>query len=176
MAILARINHQLVSGFGGLRKRLKGDELVAISEYLDESLVAFLDVEDRNQAIQAMIDMLDKAGKLQNPLAFHRAILEREKIVTTGIGMGVAVPHAKLEGYQDFFIAIGIQAKPGIEWKALDGAPVHFIFMIGGPDQKQTQYLRILSSLTSAIKDPERRRKLFKAITPQQVVALFEGC
>jgi len=72
-------------------------------------------------------------------------MLEREKIVSTGIGMGVAIPHAKLTSVEDFFIAIGILSK-GVQWNALDGGPVRLIFMIGGPDDKQTAYLQILSS------------------------------
>lgn len=149
---------------------------MAISSLLDERLVTFLDVEDRDAAIEEMVALLDGARKLQDPRAFQKAILEREKIVSTGIGMGVAVPHAKLMGYRDFFIAVAIQAKKGIEWKALDGEPVHIIFMIGGPDQQQAHYLHILSSLTMAIKDPERRKKLLRATTPKQVISLFEGC
>jgi len=149
---------------------------VAISKYLDERLVVFLDVEERNRAIQEMVDVLNRAGKLHDPHAFHRAILEREKIVSTGIGMGVAVPHAKLDGYSDFFIAIGIQERKGIEWQALDSAPVHLIFMIGGPEKSQSEYLHILSDLTTSIKDAERRKKLLRASRPGQVIQLFEGC
>lgn len=149
---------------------------VAISKYLDERLVTFLDVEDRNRAIEQMVELLDHAGRLYDPHAFHRAILEREKIVSTGIGMGVAIPHAKLEGYKDFFIAIGIQGKKGIEWQALDNAPVHFIFMIGGPEKSQAEYLHILSDLTTAVKDAERRKKLLRTNRPQQVLELFSGC
>lgn len=149
---------------------------MAISKYLDERLVVFLEVEERNRAIQEMVDLLDRVGKLPDPPAFHRAILEREKIVSTGIGMGVAVPHAKLEGYTDFFIAIGIQEKKGIEWQALDSAPVHLVFMIGGPEKSQAEYLHLLSDLTTAVKDPERRKKLLRTTRPQQVIQLFEGC
>lgn len=149
---------------------------MAISKYLDERLVVFLDVEERNRAIQEMVDTLARAGKLIDSQGFHRAILEREKIVSTGIGMGVAIPHAKLEGYTDFFIAIGIQEKKGIEWQALDSAPVHLIFMIGGPEKSQSEYLHILSDLTSAVKDPERRKKLLRATRAPHVVQLFEGC
>ncbi len=149
---------------------------MGISKYLSEGLVVFLDVEDRNRAIQEMVGLLNHAGKLQDLPTFHRAILEREKIVSTGIGMGVAIPHAKLEGYTDFFIAIGIQEKKGIEWQALDNAPVHLIFMIGGPEKSQTEYLHILSDLTTAVKDVERRKKLLRASQPRQVVDLFEGC
>jgi PTS system nitrogen regulatory IIA component len=173
LAILARINHQLASGIVGLCKRRKGGS-VAISNFLDESLVTYLEVDDRNAAIREMVNILDRSGKLHDAMLFQRAILEREKIVSTGIGMGVAIPHAKLDGYDDFFIAVGI-SKKGIDWNALDHEPVHLIFMIGGPEKEQTRYLHILSNLTSAIKDSERRKKILKASTPKQVIDLFEG-
>lgn len=176
LAILARINHQIALSISDLRKLFKRGEMVAISNYLDERLVSFFDFDHRNAALEELVDVLDKAGKLEDRETFYQAILEREKIVSTGIGMGVAIPHAKLEGYKDFFIAIGIQQKRGIEWNALDGQPVRLIFMIGGPDDKQTEYLRILSCLTMAVKDEERRKKLLKAKTSEEVIALFERC
>ncbi len=149
---------------------------MAILKYLDPQLVLFLQEDTRDAVLERLVDALDKAGKLRDKALFHQAIQEREKIVSTGIGIGVAVPHAKQEGYDDFFIAIGIQKRQGIEWNAIDGAPVHLVFMIGGPDNRQTEYLKILSRLTVAIKDEERRKKLLAATTPAQVIALFEGC
>lgn len=150
--------------------------MATISDYLDKELVLFLNVETRDEALSLLVDALAKRGKLRDKPAFQHAILEREKIVSTGIGLGVALPHAKLEGYDDFFVAVGIQKKNGIEWSALDGSPVHLIFMIGGPAQKQTEYLKILSRLTTAIKNEERRKHLLKALTPLEVIQLFEGC
>lgn len=149
---------------------------MAISDYLDPRLVLFIESEKRDDALQELVALLKNAAKLHNPELFYHAILEREKIVSTGIGLGVAIPHAKLEGYQDFFIAIGIQRKKGIEWNALDGAPVRLVFMIGGPENKQTEYLKILSHLTLAIKNEERRKKMLKAYNPQEVIELFTGC
>ncbi len=52
--------------------------------------------DSRDEALEQLVDLLEKAGKLKNPKVFHDAILEREKIVSTGIGLGVAIPHAKL--------------------------------------------------------------------------------
>lgn len=176
LAILARINHQLASGLGDLVKRFKKGECVAVSNYLDERLVLFLNANSRDEALDQMVGILEKEGKLKNPKIFHDAILERERIVSTGIGLGVAIPHAKLQGYDDFFIAIGIQVKKGIEWNALDGAPVHLIFMIGGPENEQTKYLRILSLLTAAIKNEVRRKKLLKTYDAKDVIALFADC
>jgi PTS system nitrogen regulatory IIA component len=176
LAILARINHHIAVGLGDLKKIFRKGESVAISSYLDERLVLFLNVDSRDEALDQMIRILEKAGKLKNSKIFYDAILEREKIVSTGIGLGVAIPHAKLQGYDDFFIAIAIQSKKGIEWHALDGAPVHLIFMIGGPENKQTEYLKILSHLTMAIKNEERRKKLLKTYDAKDVIALFDGC
>jgi PTS system nitrogen regulatory IIA component len=176
LAILARINHQIANSIDDLKKFFKRGELVAVSDYLDPRLVVFLEAEKRDEVLLELVTVLDNTAKLKNAELFYNAILEREKIVSTGIGLAVAIPHAKLEGYDDFFIAIGIQRKKGVEWNALDGTPVRLVFMIGGPDNKQTEYLKILSHLTMAIKNEERRKKLMKACSPEDVIELFVGC
>lgn len=175
MAILARIN-QIADHLGDFKKMFSKEGNVAISKYLDERFVLFLNAKTRDEVLKELVDLLDQEGKLKNRQEFYNAILEREKVVSTGIGLGIAIPHAKLEGYDDFFIAIAVQEKEGVEWKALDGAPVRLIFMIGGPDNKQTEYLKILSHLTIAIKNEERRKKLLKALDPTEVVCLFSDC
>ena len=148
--------------------------VLLISKYLNPRLVKQLNVDDRDEALCSLVNLLDAEGKLLNKEAFYQAILERERIVSTGIGMGVAVPHAKLSGYTTFFIAIGIHQK-GIPWDALDGVPVRLVFMIGGPDDKQTEYLQLLSRLTLAIKDEERRKKMLQLSKPEDIIALFKG-
>lgn len=140
---------------------------------MDANLVTFLNVATRDAALLAMVDTIEASGKLRNKETFYQAISEREKIVSTGIGMGVAIPHAKLSDYDDFFIAIGILQK-GVDWNALDHTPVRLIFMIGGPDDKQTEYLQILSSLTLAIKDEERRKKMLTLNSPHAIIDLFK--
>lgn len=157
-------------------KYMKKRNLVTISKYLDESLIVFLDVASRDEALQALVEKLDSSGKLLDKETFYQAILEREKIVSTGIGHGVAIPHAKLKGYPDFFIAIGVQNHRGIAWNALDGSSVTLILMIGGPEDRQTEYLQILSRLTLAVKEEERRELLRKATKPKQIVQLLKGC
>ncbi len=144
-----------------------------ISDYLDSRLITFLDVDTRDEAIFSLIDLLDEEGHLPDKEAFRKAIFHREQLVSTGIGMGVAIPHAKLKELSDFFIVIGIQKKKGIDWNALDKAPVRLIFMIGGPDGRQTEYLQILSLLTSAIRDIDLRKKLLGAQSTKEALELF---
>ncbi len=144
-----------------------------ISDYLDSRLIAFLDVDTRDEAIFSLIDLLDEEGHLPHKETFRKAIFHREQLVSTGIGMGVAIPHAKLKDLSDFFIVLGIQQKKGLDWNALDKAPVRLIFMIGGPEDKQTEYLQILSLLTSAIRDIDLRKKLLNAQSAEEALALF---
>jgi len=147
--------------------------MIKIANYLDERLVAFLTVETRDQAIQALVEVIQRQGLLHDKQAFYQAIIEREKIVSTGVGMGVAIPHAKLAAYDHFFIAIGV-LKQGIDWNALDGSPVRLVFMIGGPDDKQTEYLQILSTLTLAIKDEKIRKKMLTLNSSEDMIELFK--
>jgi len=146
--------------------------MIKIFKYFDPKLVVFLHAANRDDALHEMIDQLYHLGKIEDRQAFYAAIMDREKIVSTGIGMGIAIPHAKLADYDDFFITIGILRK-GVDWHALDHAPVRIIFMIGGPDDKQTEYLQILSSLTMALKDEEKRKKILSLTLPEAIVELF---
>jgi PTS system nitrogen regulatory IIA component len=148
--------------------------VIKITDYLDPGLVAFLDVNTRDEAINALVTMIHQTGRLQDKYAFYEAIIEREKIVSTGIGMGTAIPHAKLASYEDFFIAIGILRK-GLDWNALDGSPVRIIFLIGGPDDKQTEYLQILSKLTQLIKDDQIRKKMLTLNSPEDMIKLLNN-
>jgi PTS system nitrogen regulatory IIA component len=146
--------------------------MLIISRYLTPELVCFLDADSREEVLAALVNHLDKYDKLVDKAAFYQAVLDREKLVSTGIGMGIAIPHAKLSTYDDFFIVIGILNK-GVPWDALDGADVRLVFMIGGPDDKQTEYLQILSRLTYAIKDENRRKKILQSTSSIEIVKFF---
>ena len=148
--------------------------MLKIFNYLNKDLISFFTADSRDDALKVMINSVQNAGKLRDSDKFFDALIERERIVSTGIGMGVAIPHAKLDGYDEFFIAIGILSK-GVEWNSLDTAPVRLIFMVGGPDDKQTEYLQILSSLTMAIKDEERRKKMLTRNSPDAIIELFKA-
>lgn len=144
-----------------------------ISEYLDINLVSFLLAKSRDEAISKIVDNLDSFGKLFDKKVFYDAILKRENIVSTGIGMGVAIPHAKDDRFLKFFISIGIQKEAGLDWRSLDDSPVKLIFMIGGPEKNQNEYLKILSSLTVIIKDETLRKKLINSTSKEEVIDLL---
>lgn len=144
-----------------------------MTKYMDKNLIVFLQASSRDEALQRIIHHIFLSHKIDDENSFYQAIIAREKVVSTGIGMGVAIPHAKLASLDHFFIAIGILEKP-VDWHALDGAPVKIVLMIGGPDDKQTEYLQILSRLTQAIKDEDKRKMLLTLKQPDAMIELFE--
>jgi PTS system nitrogen regulatory IIA component len=94
--------------------------------------------------------------------------------MSTGIGYGIATPHVKLPGISEFFVTVGIH-KRGVNWDALDGQPVHLLFLIAGPDQSQERYLRILARLVQVIKEPSRRTRFRSCNTRFDVFELLKG-
>jgi PTS system nitrogen regulatory IIA component len=165
LAILERINHLFKKG-----------EDVTLSEFVQEGVICFLEAGSRDEALDQMVEALSDAGELDDKVEFREAIYRREKIVSTGIGMGVAIPHAKLPTFNRFFLAVGLQkTNEGIKWDAENTPPVRLVFLIGGPANRQTEYLNILSLLTAAIKDEDRRKNLINSKTKEDVLALFEG-
>ncbi|MEX0961784.1 MAG: PTS sugar transporter subunit IIA [Simkaniaceae bacterium] len=176
MVILDRIRDQIIRPKQDKDDEGFGKKALPIRDYLDEELISFLSVQSRDEALETMLKILVEKKDLEHSKAFYEAVCQRESVVSTGIGMGVAIPHAKLNEYKDFFILIGIQKENGVDWEALDGAPVQLIFLIGGPSKRQGEYLEILSKLTAVIKHDDWRQKILQAETPQDVLKIFEDC
>jgi len=143
-----------------------------LTPFVDENLVCFLEASSKEDALRQIVDQLYRCDKIDNKEQFLSAVIEREKLVSTGIGMGVAIPHVKSSFINQFFISV-VLLKKGVDWQALDDNPVKLLFLIGGPADKQTQYLQLLSSLTSLIKDQVTRRRFFEAKKPDQILSLF---
>lgn len=153
-----------------LINRKKEDLLVA--NLLDPDLICYLDLKSRDETLDALIDLADASKKLTNKQSFREGIFERESIISTGIGVGVAIPHAKMPDVKEFFLCVGVLSEP-VDWDAIDKMPVRLVFLIGGPDDRQTQYLQILSQLTYAIKDEDKRKKMIFSNCPADILELF---
>ena len=151
------------------RKRVK----MKISDYLDPRCILFLKATERDEALKELVDILFHCGKIEDKEALFQAVCKREELVSTGIGMGVAIPHAKLNQFDDFFIAIGILKTHKINWNSIDKLPVRLIFMIGGPEIKRNEYLQLLSKLTMAITDDNLRRNILKTTKKEEIIKLF---
>jgi len=147
---------------------------INLGTLISDEWVHFIDAKNRMEAIDQLVEKITPLKVLQDPQEFIQAIHEREEIVSTGIGLQVAIPHAKLDSIDHFFVAVGL-LETSLNWDAIDDKPVSIIFLIGGPEGRQTEYLQILSQLTMAIKDEKKRKKILLAKNRTSVIDLFKG-
>ena len=145
-----------------------------ISDYLKAEGVEFFQAPDKEAAISYLARRAAALGFVSAEGDFSSSVLERERIMSTGLGLGIAVPHAKLPEIKEFFVLVGV-LKQALPWDSLDKKPVSLIVLIGGPADRQTDYLKILSKITLVIKNSERREALIKATKSSQVLAEFEN-
>ncbi len=143
---------------------------------IDERHMTFLSCEHSKEAIEILIDRLSATGAVVHPEQVLQAALHREKIVSTGIGLGIALPHARVDNIEEFFIAVGIQKEGSISWVSLDSIPVRIVFLVVGPQNQDTLYLKVLSKLTEIMRTPEMRNELLHAKEISELVHIFENC
>lgn len=102
-------------------------------------------------------------GKLEfDSDAMLHVLLEREKLGSTGIGDGIAIPHGKLAGLEEMMVAFG-RSREGVDFEAMDGKPVHLFFLLMAPENSVGQHLKALAKISRMIKDEAFRKKLLAA-------------
>jgi PTS system nitrogen regulatory IIA component len=143
-----------------------------LTPYLWKDGMLFSQAEDKAQALEQIIELAGRHPAISNPKALAEGIRSREKIISTGIGLGVAIPHAKIGGISEFFISVTVLGK-GIDWDAIDDEPVRIIFLIAGPEQQQNLYLQLLARLSQTIKNPSKRAAILTAGSPESLLALL---
>jgi PTS system nitrogen regulatory IIA component len=110
--------------------------------------------------------------KRSDPEAMLRVLLEREKLGSTGIGDGIAIPHGKLAGLDEMMIAFG-RSREGIDFEAMDGKPVHLISLLIAPENSAGQHLKALAKISRMMKDEHYRRALVEAKTHDDLVRII---
>jgi PTS system fructose-specific IIC component len=104
--------------------------------------------------------------------ALHKAVLQREAMSSTGIGSGLAIPHVKIRQVTDFILAIG-RCREGIAYEALDGQPVHLIFMLAASDQQTRPFIHVLARINEVMRASSAREALLDA---QDRDSIFKLC
>jgi len=138
-----------------------------------DRVIMHLKGDNKDDILIELAEAEAKSGKVKDVEALKRAILDRESIMSTGIGVTLAFPHAKIPEVSDFVLAIGRKPE-GIDYDSLDGAPVKIITMIAAPEGQQNTYLRVLAKVTQVLRDDATRNKVLAAETPEEIIALFK--
>lgn len=131
-----------------------------------------LQSKEKAGTIEEMVTVLDRAGKLNDKMAYQKAIQAREDQTTTGIGEGIAIPHAKTEAVKEPAIAFG-RSTEGLDYESLDGQPAHLVFMIAASAGANDTHLQALSRLSVLLLKEEVKQGLLEAKTADDVIALL---
>ena len=145
-----------------------------VLDYLDVGAVS-LDLKNstKKEVIEELCEMLAAANKLPDVKTTVDAIMEREKLGSTGIGQGVAIPHAKSTLLTDVVAALGV-SKKGIQFDALDGEPVYIIFLLMAPVDSAGLHLKVLARISRLLKDKFFRQSIREAASIEAVKKIIE--
>ena len=124
----------------------------SLSRLISPDRITWLDQDNKIDCLRGLVQCLSESEELGNEDSIFDAIMEREQLLSTGFGLGLAIPHAKLNIIDDFIVGLAIH-REGVPFDSLDDQPVHILVMILGPDQKQDEYLKVLSRVTAFLKD-----------------------
>jgi len=105
--------------------------------------------------------------------AMVNVLLEREKLGSTGIGGGIAIPHGKLEGLNQLILSFG-RSDGGVDYDALDGKPVNLFFLLMAPENSAGQHLKALAKISRILKDDEFKKELIDADSSDAIYSIIE--
>ena len=146
-----------------------------LKRILDPKKVVLNLAAQRNfDAIRELTAVLLQDEIVPDPKHLLAALIQREQQASTGIGKGVAVPHAHEEGIQRQLLAIGI-SQAGIDFGAPDGQLVHIIALLVTPLKHQKQHMALLAALSQCLQQEEVRQRLLQAADAVEVVDIFTG-
>ncbi|GGC82170.1 PTS system fructose-specific EIIABC component [Thalassobacillus devorans] len=134
-----------------------------------DTILLDLSARSKAEAIDELVSKLDQAGRLNDKQGFKDAILERESQSTTGIGEGIAIPHAKTSAVKEPAIAFA-RSSEGLDYESLDGQPTNLFFMIAASEGANKTHLETLSRLSSFLMDKNFRSQLEQAKTEDEVI------
>lgn len=125
---------------------------------------------EKDMLIEEMVDALYAAGKIQDRDKVLKAVLDRERVMSTGVGDGVAIPHGKADGVKSLVAAFGV-TRHDVEFGSIDDKPVRLVFLLVGPYDQTGPHLKALSHISRLMHRPGFRARLIKAKTPEEVLA-----
>lgn len=144
-----------------------------ISDILKEDIIEInMETPDKNDAINKMIDLANNSGNITDLEAVRTCVFEREKLVSTGVGKGFAIPHGKSDEIKDIVAAFAI-TKESIDFDSIDGEKVKYLFLLVGKDSMLNMHIKLLSRISRLMNKDEFRENLLKAKSKEEVLKIF---
>lgn len=138
----------------------------------DSSIELSLEGKNKLEILGELADLVCKTGRMRNKKVLTDALAEREKLGSTAIGNGVAVPHTKIDGIKQTILVFG-RSEAGVDFNALDGEKTHLFFMLISPKEDIGAHLKILAKISHLIKDRFMVSLFRKAKSKKEVLSII---
>jgi len=129
--------------------------------------------ENKDEVINELIDLLNGDNRVVDLEEVRKCVFDREKIMSTGVGKGFAIPHGKTNSVNDIIAVFGKSEKP-IEYNSLDGEPVNLVFLMIGKDTLVSKHIKLLSRISRLMNNDQFRKKLIEANSEESILKIFE--
>ncbi|MEO0102349.1 MAG: PTS sugar transporter subunit IIA [candidate division WOR-3 bacterium] len=147
--------------------------MIRLVELLEKGgIILSIKAKEKIGAIKEMAQVLIDKGVILNTEEFFTEILRRENLESTGIGMGVAIPHARTKAVKDLVLVFG-RSEEGVDFSSLDKKPSHLLFLISAPEDKKEEYIYTLAKISRLVRKDEVRIKLNKAKNQEELLAII---
>jgi mannitol/fructose-specific phosphotransferase system IIA component (Ntr-type) len=143
-----------------------------VTDYTKPEYIHRLEATDKFKAIEELALVFKGTGVCDDVDSLIRALKEREEIMSTGIGFGIAIPHAKINTIREMSFAIGV-SKGGIDFDSMDGEPVHLVILVAAGERQHKEYLRLLSNIMSIIKKDGVKDRITASDSNDEVIAIL---
>lgn len=137
--------------------------------------VLVLDETTKAEVLNRMINNLAEAPQVKNRDELAEAIFQREQLMSTGIGMRVAIPHVRLRSVSELVMTVALCRNEVADYESLDGLPVRLLFMIAARHDQHAQHIKTLAAISTLIRDSIRVAQIMNTETPETLFALLAG-
>lgn len=146
-----------------------------LSDYLSPQQVLLLNGTTKADALGELVECLTAANIGVSQEALAKAVWEREEIMSTGIGNGLAVPHVRMKKLKSAIMAVGVSPAGLTDYHGLDNTPVHMVILIAAPQGQHETYIRLLALSAEVLKQDDLREKILAADNTTEIYNLFTG-
>ena len=137
-----------------------------------EHVIKELNSCDKKNVLDELSSFLEDEGEIANKESLLAALIEREKLGSTGIGENVAIPHAKISEIDKIITVFG-RSKNGVEFESLDQKPVNFIFLVIAPENSTSQHLKALARISRLFKNASLRESILRTNEVDQIYSIL---
>ena len=150
-----------------------GDIVMNIKDLITkEYIIEDLKSKTKREVLVELAEVFKRGNIEADYDSMVEILLEREKLGSTGIGDGIAIPHGKLAGLENLIISFG-RSREGVGFDSLDGNPVYIFFLLMAPENSAGQHLKALAKISRMLKDRDFRKKLIETGSPEEMYNLI---